>query len=389
MFGVFQSYYQTTLLAEQTPDHISWIGSLQVFLLFLGGTLAGPAFDMGYLRFLLVSGTCLTCFGMFMTSICKEYWQLVLAQGLVTGSGFGCLFLPTIAIVSQYFTTKKAIAFGIASVGGSLGQYYLDSIHPQVLILLEGGVMYPIIFRHLEPSVGFGWATRVVAFIIFGTQLVAGLTMRHRAAVAITRPQFLDLAAYRKPSLTVYVLGLFFGFMGVYVALYYIQLYAAARTDISTDLSFYLLPIINGTSIIGRLISNYYADKVGPLNMQIPNALGAAILCFCWIRIDNTGGIITFAALYGIFIGSFTSLPGVTVVGLSPDLSKVGLQLGVSFIVAGLGCLIGGPIAGAILRSQGGWAGLQAWCGVLLVLFGGLTATARILETGFRLKAKA
>ena len=121
MFGVFQTYYQTTLLTSQTPSNISWIGSSQVFLLFLGGTLAGPAFDMGYLRSLLVFGTVLICFGMFMTSLCSEYWQIFLAQGVVTGLGFGCLFLPSAIIVAQYFTTKKALAFGIASLGGSLG----------------------------------------------------------------------------------------------------------------------------------------------------------------------------------------------------------------------------------------------------------------------------
>ncbi|KAF2235971.1 MFS general substrate transporter [Viridothelium virens] len=372
MFGAFQSYYQTTLLVHEKPDNISWIGSVQVFLLFLGGTLSGPAFDAGYLRTLLILGTFLSCFGMFMTSICQQYWQFLLAQGLVVGLGFGCLFLPTIAIISQYFTTKKAIAFGIASVGGSLG-----------------GVVFPIMFRRLELEIGFPWATRAIAFIMLGTLAIPLLTMRHRAAFPITKLRFVDLAAYRKPSLTTYVAGLFFGFMGVYVAMYYIQLYAIAKTGISDSLSSYLLPILNGTSIIGRLVSNYFADKAGPLNMQIPNAFAAAILCFCWIRIDNVPGIVVFAALYGIFIGSFNSLPGISVVSLSPNLSKVGLQLGVSFVVAGLGCLIGEPIAGAILRSNGGWAGLQAWCGVLLALFGALTLLARVSEAGLRLKAKA
>lgn len=124
MFGVFQTYYQTKLLTSESPSNISWIGSFQVFLLFLGGTLAGPAFDMGYLRSLLASGTFLICFGMFMTSLCSAYWQIFLAQGIVVGMGFGCLFLPTITVVAQYFTTKKAIAFGIASLGGSLGMRY-------------------------------------------------------------------------------------------------------------------------------------------------------------------------------------------------------------------------------------------------------------------------
>ena len=59
--------------------------------------------------------------GMMMTSICTNYWQTFLAQGLVIGLGNGCVFLASVAIVGQYFTTKKSFATGVASVGSSLG----------------------------------------------------------------------------------------------------------------------------------------------------------------------------------------------------------------------------------------------------------------------------
>ena len=121
MYGSYQTFYQTGFLSSHTSSQISWIGSMQAFLLFLGSAAAGPAFDLGYLRTLLGMGTFFTFFGMMMTSICKAYWQVFLAQGIVVGIGYGCLFLPSVAIVSQFFTTKKAFAFGIASTGSSLG----------------------------------------------------------------------------------------------------------------------------------------------------------------------------------------------------------------------------------------------------------------------------
>ena len=124
MYGSYQTFYQTDFLSSHTSSQISWIGSMQAFLLFLGSAVAGPAFDLGYLRTLLAMGTFFTFFGMMMTSICKAYWQVFLAQGIVVGIGYGCLFLPSVAIVSQFFTTKKAFAFGIASTGSSLGMFY-------------------------------------------------------------------------------------------------------------------------------------------------------------------------------------------------------------------------------------------------------------------------
>lgn len=120
MYGVYQTYYSSSL-SSSSPSAISWIGSTQSFLLALLGTLVGPIYDSGYVRALLVVGSSLSVFGLFMTSICKEYWQFLISQGLVTGAGFGCLFLPGVTVVSQYFDTKKAFATGIASLGSSIG----------------------------------------------------------------------------------------------------------------------------------------------------------------------------------------------------------------------------------------------------------------------------
>ena len=122
MYGVFQTYYESNILNTRSASAISWIGSVQGALLFFGSAVSGPLFDMGYLRTLLSTGTLFTVGGMMTTSICKNYWQIVLAQGVTIGLGFGCIFLLCVGVVSQYFTSKKAFAFGIASTGGSIGE---------------------------------------------------------------------------------------------------------------------------------------------------------------------------------------------------------------------------------------------------------------------------
>ena len=157
MYGVFQAFYQSNLLEHESASNISWVGSVQAFLIFLGGGIVGPFFDLGYLGLLLSLVTFTTVFSMMMTSICKTYWQFVLAQGVTVGIGFGCLFLPSMAIVSQYFTTKKSIAFGIVSTGGSIGASRdIDSLMPNTsLTRSSGGFLYPIIFWQLQPQIWF------------------------------------------------------------------------------------------------------------------------------------------------------------------------------------------------------------------------------------------
>ena len=92
-----------------------------MFLLFFVGTLSGRAMDAGYFRSLVVGGCLMQMLGVFATSFCKEYWQLFLAQGVVQGLGNGMLFTPLVALVSTYFTTRRALALGFAACGAPTG----------------------------------------------------------------------------------------------------------------------------------------------------------------------------------------------------------------------------------------------------------------------------
>lgn len=119
--GVFQKYYEQTGLPAESPSNISWIGSLQACLLIGVGAFTGPLFDQGYLRSLLFAGTFALVFGMMMTSLCTQYWHFVLAQGLVVGLGCGLHFVPAIAVLPTYFSSKRALTLGIGTSGSSLG----------------------------------------------------------------------------------------------------------------------------------------------------------------------------------------------------------------------------------------------------------------------------
>lgn len=85
------------------------------------GILAGPLYDYGYLRSLVAVGSVFAVVGMILTGLCSEYWQLLLAQGVGIGFGTGLLFLPSIAVLPQYFDKRRALAMGIGSSGSAVG----------------------------------------------------------------------------------------------------------------------------------------------------------------------------------------------------------------------------------------------------------------------------
>ncbi|KAL4942942.1 hypothetical protein BDV06DRAFT_221701 [Aspergillus oleicola] len=354
-FGAFQTFYELDLLSSKSQSGISWIGSTQAFLMFIISLLIGPIVDAGYLTSLLGLGSLLAILGLFMTSLCREYWQVFLAQALTMGLGFGCLYVPAPTVVSQYFHRNIALAMGASSAGSAIG-----------------GVIYPIIFERLQPRIGFGWATRVVAFIVLATSFPPLLLMRLKVAPSATTTRtkkynLVDRAAFKDAPYILLNLGLIFGFMGFYIVFYYIQLYAREEGSISTNLESYLLVILNASSLIGRCVLGYYADCIGALNVQALVVLAGAILTFCLIVIQSPAALVVFCVIYGISAGAFMGLPAAAVVNLSGDRSKIGARLGMTLAVVGCGVLVSNPIAGAILDGSGGWVGLIGWCGALLV----------------------
>ncbi|KAG8162282.1 hypothetical protein KVR01_008047 [Diaporthe batatas] len=364
-YGAFQTFYQLDLLSSYSSSTIAWIGSTQAFLLFLVSVIAGPVFDAGHLGSLLGVGLVLVVLGMMLTSIATEYWHVFLAQAVMMGLGFGCLYLPAPAVVSQYFHRRTALAMGVSSLGAALG-----------------GVIYPIVFEQLQPRIGFGWAVRVIGFIILGTNTVATACMRSRAPPSAAAWSIVDRAALTDAPYLLLNLGLALGFMGLYIVLYYIQLFALDRTDVSPGLSRYLLVVINGCSILGRTVPGYYADKIGSINVQTMAAFLSAVLTFCLLAIRTAPGLVVYCVLIGVCAGTFMGLPAAGVVSLSADKSKIGTRLGMTLATVGVGVLVSNPIAGAIVGRGRDWVGLVCWCGALMAASTLALVASRVVKVG-------
>lgn len=200
----------------------------------------------------------------------------------------------------------------------------------------------------------------------------------------------LDLKAFREAGFTIFSLGLFLIYVGLYFPFYYTSVYGSRIVGLSDIVSFYLLPAINAGSIFGRIIPGLIADQIGSLNSIIPCGIAAAILSFAWLGITDAAGLWTFSVLYGFFSGAIVSLSATVVALLSPDLSLVGTRMGMSFAFAGLGFLIGNPIAGAILNiPQGKFRGAQAFSAATILAGAAALVLVRVLLLKWRKGWKA
>ena len=83
----------------------------------------------------------------------------------------------------------------------------------------------------------------------------------------------------------------------------------AAQVGVPSNIAFYLVAIINGLSLPGRIIPGIIADKIGPWNVFVPSAISAGILTFACIGIHSAAGLYTYCVLYGLFSGTRLGIP--------------------------------------------------------------------------------
>jgi MFS family permease len=206
--GVFQEYYQEHLLKQYTSSTVSWIPSMEVFMMFLGGPIAGKVFDNYGPRYLLIVGTFLHVFGLMMTSLSSQYYQFVLAQGICSSLGASAVFYSAMSSIGTWFFKNRATAFGVMASGSSMG-----------------GVIFPIMVSKLIPKIGFPWTMRAVAFMIWGMLIIANLTVKSRLP---PRPRRFDPMDFvrpcKEPAFLLLCIGSFFFFFGTFLPFNYVIL---------------------------------------------------------------------------------------------------------------------------------------------------------------------
>ncbi|KAL9619597.1 MAG: hypothetical protein Q9160_005784 [Pyrenula sp. 1 TL-2023] len=395
--GFFQDYYERNQLKEYSPSQIAWISSLQVFFMLFGGTIVGKIFDDHGPHVPLMAGSFLHVFGLMMTSISKEYYQFLLSQAVCSAIGASMVFYPAFNCVTTWFFKKRGAAVGLVAAGSSLG-----------------GVIFPLMVIHLIPQVGFGWTLRICAFMILGLLIFANIAIRSR--IAPTKRPFSLLAfvrPLREPTFVLLTAAVFFFYCafsfpcplhplfstkppsfsllgGMFIPFTFIVV--SARTHgMSSRLADYLVPILNGASIIGRTVPNAIADRVGRFNtMIVMSAFTTILVLALWLPISTSAtggssnaGIIAFAALFGIGSGAGIGLTPVLCAQISP-IRDIGVRTGTVFAFASIAALTGSPIGGKIVTDTSeDFKWTIVFAGVSCTLGVGFFTAARVTSGGW------
>jgi MFS family permease len=368
--GSLQAYISENQLSTYNPSQIGWIFSLWTFLTFFGGIYIGPLFDVYGPRWLLIPGSICIVLSMFILGICTQYWHFILNFSILGGLGTSLIFTPSVASVGHWFFHGRGNATGIAATGGAFG-----------------GIVFPLLLQSLIPKVGFGWATRIMGFMILFFCLISNTLVRSRLPKSsIRRSPHPDARILAQPAFAWTVFAVFLLEWALFIPLTYITSYAL-HEQYSVAFSYQILPILNVGSVFGRWLPGFYSDIIGRYNTTLIFVILTIISVFViWLPFGaHTAGLVVFVLLFGFASGSNISLTPVCI-GQLCETKDYGRYYATCYSIVSLGCLTGIPIVGAILERCGGnYWGLIVWTGTCYAGSFMAFAVARGLGGGWRL----
>ncbi|XP_054611027.1 monocarboxylate transporter 7-like [Dunckerocampus dactyliophorus] len=122
-FGIFLQ----DLMEEfgETNSRVSWIVSICVFVMTFNGPLSSIMTNRFGFQLVVMVGGVLISLGTITTSFTTSVNQMYITYGFLAGLGYSLTFLPTVTILSHYFTRRRSLVTAVASTGEALSMFAL------------------------------------------------------------------------------------------------------------------------------------------------------------------------------------------------------------------------------------------------------------------------
>lgn len=341
MFAVFGVAYSFGAFFGPMGDELgsgrgatSLVFSITAFLWFTLGAVSGPAADRYGPRPVLLTGAAVMGSGLLLTSRVESIVVGYATYGVGVGVGVACGYVPMVAVVGGWFDRRRSTALGVAVAGVGLGTV----------------VAAPVAARLIEAH---GWRTGYVVLAVASTALLilaAALAERPPVPAASAATRSLRQAA-RTPAFA----SLYGSTVLLSLALFQVFVYLPdfAEDDGASEVAAAgLVAVVAGASIVGRLVLGPVADRVGRIRTYRLCFLVMGLSFAIWLGAPTYPWLVLFAIVMGAGYGGFVALSPAVVAEVF-GVTGLGRLIGVLFTGAGLGALVGPPLAGLVIDAHG------------------------------------
>lgn len=350
-YGVFLAHYlSTNTYPGATSLEYAFVGSLSIACALLVSPLATISTRIFGTRTTLLTGVFFETISLIGASFAKEIWQLFLSQGICFGFGMGFLFVGSVGIVPQWFTTRRSLANGIGTAGSGMG-----------------GLVYSLATGAMIRTIGLSWAFRVLGILACVVNGICALLIRDRNKIIGASQLAFDVSLLKRPE---YLLLLGYGWFSMlaYVTLIFSLANYAESVGLSSSQASIISALLNLGQGLGRPPIGYFSDAIGRINMaMLMTFLAGLFSLVIWTNAHSYGVLIFYAILGGSVAGTFwTTVAPVTaeVVGLK----DVPSALSMFWLVLVLPCTFSEPIALEIVAfDSGNYIGAQIFTGFMYI----------------------
>jgi MFS family permease len=349
-YGVFLAYYLANdVYPGATSLEYAFVGSLS----FSCALLISPLATIGVRRFgtkpTILLGVVLESASLIAASFATRIWHLFLTQGILFGLGMGFMFVASVPIVPQWFTTRRSLANGFATCGSGLG-----------------GLVYSFATGAMIERLGLAWAFRILGIVAFVANTICAILIKDRNKIIGSTHLAFDISLFKRPE---YLLMTAWGWFSMlaYVVLIFSLANYANEIGLGSSEAALISAVFNLGQAVGRPLIGYFSDRTGRITMAALMTFFAAVMSLAvWIPATLYGVLIFYSLVGGAVAGTFwVTIGPVTaeVVGLK----HVASGLNIMWLTIVLPCTFSEPIALKIVDNTGSYLGTQLLVGIMFI----------------------
>ncbi|KAF2436273.1 MFS general substrate transporter [Tothia fuscella] len=234
-------------------------------------------------------GILLQSFGFIAASFCHDQiYQLYLSQGVLVGLGVGFLWIPSIAILPQWFEKKRSVANGICSAGSGIG-----------------GIVFSFATSAIIRKISLGWALRTTGIVSGGMNLIAAALIRSRNKEIQPYLHPFDLKLFKQLSACLLLAWGFIVMFGYITILYSLPDFSRS-IGLSSSQGATVNAVLSLGTAVGRPLIGLLSDRYGRIEVTGYATLTCAITVFgLWLPAQSYGLLLLFALISGAILGVF------------------------------------------------------------------------------------
>lgn len=236
----------------------------------------------------MVFGVVLQTAGFIAASFSHTIWQLWLSQGVLVGFGVGFIYVPSVAILSQWFDKRRSLVNGISAAGSGIG-----------------GIVFSFGTQAMINNISYPWSLRITGIVTGFANLLAALLIRNRNTSIKPSQRGFDLRLLARYDVLLLLGWAFVSMLGYITILFSLSDFAYSIRLSSTQAAA-ITGFLNLGTALGRPFIGIVSDRYGRIEIAGLLTFICGIIVFAiWLPSTSFAVTVLFSVVNGAILGVF------------------------------------------------------------------------------------